>query len=69
LDFQQKLFDPLQQAVADNCHLHRFTDDNIDRIFNVQDSASSSQVFYERFLVDDMWPVSCQSCGVIQRKA
>jgi SAM-dependent methyltransferase len=70
LDLQQQVLDPLQQTVADNCHLHRFTEDNIARVFDVEgDRAMSSRVFNERFIVDNMWPVSCQSCGVIQRKA
>jgi ubiquinone/menaquinone biosynthesis C-methylase UbiE len=69
LNFQQELLDPLQQIVADNCHLHRSTDDNIARTFDIQEGESvvSSRLFHERFLVDSMWPVSCQCCGVIQR--
>jgi ubiquinone/menaquinone biosynthesis C-methylase UbiE len=63
LDFQQQLFDPLQQVVADNCHLHRYTDRVIDDIFG-QDCITIAK---ERFLVDGMWPVSCQTCGVVQR--
>jgi len=66
LDWQQKLLDPLQQAVADNCHLHRFTDDNIATKFGIE-SNTSAKLFSERFLVKDMWPVSCQCCGVVQR--
>jgi ubiquinone/menaquinone biosynthesis C-methylase UbiE len=70
LDLQQQVLDPLQQTVADNCHLHRFTEDNIAKVFDVEgDRAMSSRLFNERFIVDNMWPVSCQSCGVIQRKA
>lgn len=64
LDFQQQLLDPLQQAVADNCHLHRYTDSTIATVF---DANGSKTINSERFLVDGMWPVSCQSCGVIQR--
>lgn len=72
LNLQQELLDPLQQIVADNCHLHRFTDENVARAFGItQDEGESGffsrRVFHERFLVDDMWPVSCQCCGVIQR--
>jgi SAM-dependent methyltransferase len=63
LELQQKLFDPLQQAVADNCHLHRYTDSAILEVFG----AESKLVTSERFLVGNMWPVSCQACGVIQR--
>jgi ubiquinone/menaquinone biosynthesis C-methylase UbiE len=64
LEIQQKVFDPLQQAVADNCHLHRYTDSNIMEVFGRE---GSSVLRSERFMVDGMWPVSCQSCGVIQR--
>lgn len=69
LELQQKAFDPLQQVLADNCHLHRFTDGNIANIFDVNDAATgtSSLISQERFLVDGMWPVSCQVCGIIQR--
>jgi SAM-dependent methyltransferase len=72
LDWQQKLLDPFQQAVAENCHLHRFTDDTVSNIFGIDDtqgSASATRLFSERFLVKDMWPVSCQCCGVVQRIA
>jgi len=64
LEFQQLAFDGLQQKVAGNCHLHRFTEENISSIFGVSDG--SSTIANERFLVDDMWPVSCQTCGVIK---
>ena len=73
LELQQNVFDPLQQRVADNCHLHRFTDDSISTIFGIMDNGSktarSTSVFSERYLVEDMWPVSCQCRGVIQRMA
>jgi ubiquinone/menaquinone biosynthesis C-methylase UbiE len=58
---QQQLLDPLQQAVADNCHLHRYTARAIREAF-----PSARVLTEERFFVDDMWPVSCQCCGVIQ---
>ena len=61
LEVQQKLFDPLQQAVAHNCHLHRYTDDNILDIF----SSTRSDGKVDRFFVEDMWPVSCQVRGVV----
>lgn len=68
LELQQRAFDPLQQAVADNCHLHRSTDANVAKIFQVGDSNSHTvQIFKERFIVDGMWPVSCQACGVVQK--
>lgn len=64
LEWQQRTLDPLQQLVAHNCHLHRETDAAVMDIFAVPEM--SSQVLYrERFFVDDMWPVSCQCCGVI----
>lgn len=71
LALQQEVFDPLQQVVADNCHLHRFTDANVAKIFGVQDSINShsSLIFQERYLVDGMWPVSCQACGIVQISA
>jgi len=65
LEFQQKAFDGLQQIVADNCHLRRFTEDNIYNVFGVSDGTSRI-ISKERFLVDDMWPVSCQTSGVIK---
>lgn len=68
LEWQQETFDPLQQLVADNCHLHRYTDENIASTFGVDSiKPDSVRLQHERFLVDDMWPVSCQTCGVIQR--
>lgn len=67
LELQQELFDPIQQLVADNCHLHRYTETMIAQVFDIDDGISSKKLFGERFLVEDMWPVSCQSSGVIQR--
>jgi SAM-dependent methyltransferase len=61
LEFQQQLLDPLQQAVADNCHLHRYA---ISEVFGL--NTRSKTLSSERFIVHGMWPVSCQSCGVIQ---
>ena len=63
LELQQKLFDPLQQAVAHNCHLHRYTDDIILDMF----SSTRTDAMVSRFFVEDMWPVSCQVRGVVQR--
>jgi SAM-dependent methyltransferase len=68
LNWQQQTLDPLQQLLADNCHLHRNTQATIDRIFGV-DQHQAVRLYQERFLVDDMWPVSCQCSGVIQRTA
>jgi ubiquinone/menaquinone biosynthesis C-methylase UbiE len=67
LEWQQTVLDPLQQALADNCHLHRYTEDAISSTFDVPNSAQ--RISEERFFVNDMWPVSCQCCGVIQREA
>jgi hypothetical protein len=61
---QQVLLDPLQQKLADNCHLHRNTAGTIRQVFG-------SDAFYlseENFVVPEMWPVSQQSCGVLQVK-
>ena len=60
LEAEQRLLDPLQQVLAENCHLHRFTEDSIRSTFQ-----GSSSLLEERFIVDSMWPVSCQSCGVL----
>jgi SAM-dependent methyltransferase len=70
LEAQQKILDPLQQAVAHNCHLHRYTEQAIDTTFGLQAGEtqnSSERLQHERFIVDSMWPVSCQCCGVVQR--
>lgn len=64
LEWQQVKLDPLQQAVAHNCHLHRYTEQTIDSVFT-----GATRISQERFLVDTMWPVSCQACGVIQRNS
>ena len=69
LEWQQQVLDPVQQALADNCHLHRYTDDKIAEIFQAGTStlAASRFLSQEHFLVDDMWPVSYQASGVVQR--
>jgi hypothetical protein len=69
LEWQQAFLDPLQQKLADNCHLHRYTDDTIAKIFRQTDSGLGVHLQHERFLVDDMWPASCQCSGVIQLRA
>jgi len=64
LEWQQRTLDPLQRLVAHNCHLHRETEAAVRDVFAAP--GMSSRVLYgERFFVDDMWPVSCQCCGVI----
>ncbi len=76
LEWQQQALDPLQQFFAENCHLHRYTEQVIYDVFDVNVSPRSNGALpkarslqHERFLVDDMWPVSCQTCGAIQRIA
>ena len=66
LEWQQQLLDPLQQALVDNCHLHRYTEGTITSVFGV-DQQRAKVIAEERFLVDSMWPVTCQACGVLQR--
>jgi SAM-dependent methyltransferase len=69
LEMQQKWLAPIQQKLADNCHLHRYTEDTIRNVFQTDIEKGSRLVQHERFYVDNMWPVSCQCCGVIQRIA
>jgi SAM-dependent methyltransferase len=64
LEWQQVLLDPLQQRLANNCHLHRHTEASIA---SVLDEKRTRIVSRERFFVNNMWPVSCQCSGVIQR--
>lgn len=67
LEWQQRTLDPLQQAVAHNCHLHRRTDDIISKVFGLDTSLGSACLLEsERFLCEEMWPVSMQSCGVVK---
>lgn len=66
LDWQQQTLDPLQQALAHNCHLHRQTENTIARIFGMEQN-EAIRLEHERFLVNDMWPVTCQCSGVIRR--
>ena len=66
LAWQQTVLDPLQQRLADNCHLHRSTENTIGSVFGVE-RGTARVLQHERFYVDAMWPVSCQSCGVVQR--
>ncbi len=69
LDWQQQAFDPLQQILAHNCHLHRNTDSLIREVFMSPSTDGGGEVLLnERFQVKEMWPVSCQSRGVIQMK-
>ena len=66
LEWQQTTLDPLQQALADNCHLHRYSEQTIDSVFGIA-QGNAKLITEERFFVDSMWPVSCQACGVVQR--
>jgi ubiquinone/menaquinone biosynthesis C-methylase UbiE len=66
LALQQEWLDPLQQRLADNCHLHRTTVQSVEEVFQ---SCSYRYLAKESFYVDAMWPVSCQACGVIQLTA
>lgn len=87
LKYQQIILDPLQQLVADNCHLHRSTTQTVASVFGVAlpdyaatvtrdggdppilSSPSMARFIQnERFIVDKMWPVSCQTNGVIQKQ-
>jgi len=64
LEWEQLLFDPAQQLVAHNYHLHRSTEDLIWKEFGLE--VNDTQILQkERFFVKDMWPVSCQTCGVV----
>eukprot|EP00525_Craspedostauros_australis_P002292 CAMPEP_0198129626 /NCGR_PEP_ID=MMETSP1442-20131203/52169_1 /TAXON_ID= /ORGANISM="Craspedostauros australis, Strain CCMP3328" /LENGTH=320 /DNA_ID=CAMNT_0043790057 /DNA_START=131 /DNA_END=1090 /DNA_ORIENTATION=+ len=48
---QQQVFDPLQQIVADNCHLRRETDRTVAEVFG----NATRWLAQERFVVDGMW--------------
>lgn len=63
LAFQQQLLDPLQNVLADNCHLHRDTVATVDAVFG---KSATKILQQETFYVRDMWPVSCQACGVLE---
>ena len=68
LEWQQWTLDPLQQVLAHNCHLHRNTDSFIEGFFLGDDNKKVNSMILqrERFQISDMWPVSCQSRGVVQ---
>ena len=63
LERQQVWLDPWQQKVADNCHLHRYTQDTFQTYLT-----DCELLQQERFVVDAMWPVSMQACGVYQKQ-
>jgi len=64
---EQIFFDPTQQILAHNCHLHRNTANVILHEFMLNDRESII-VENERFFVNNMWPISCQTCGVIVKR-
>jgi SAM-dependent methyltransferase len=68
LSYEQQLFDPLQQLLADHCHLHRNTESTMDMVLSIDHTTPLKYhtLHRERFYIDQMWPVSCQACGVIQ---
>lgn len=69
LSMEQQIFDPIQQLLVDNCHLHRPTEAYIDMVLSgdeQHDTPKYRTLYRERFYIDEMWPVSCQTCGVIQ---
>ena len=68
LEYQQRLLDPVQQVLADNCHLHRYTQESITNEF-LKERSGTTQIAMERYTVGAMWPVSCQACGVIQKQS
>ena len=63
LEQQQLWLDPWQQRVAANCHLHRYTQQTLQ-----QELTNAQLLTQERFLVNAMWPVSMQACGVFQKQ-
>ena len=70
LALEQQLLDPVQQILADHCHLHRDTETTMDMVLADPHPTAPLQkydtLYRERFYIDQMWPVSCQACGVIQ---
>lgn len=65
LEATQLALDPLQQAVAGNCHLHRETDALIAR--SVSQGLFDRVEFSERYIVPRMWPIAQQVVGVVVR--
>eukprot|EP00929_Paragymnodinium_shiwhaense_P017160 TRINITY_DN12614_c1_g1_i2.p1 TRINITY_DN12614_c1_g1~~TRINITY_DN12614_c1_g1_i2.p1 ORF type:complete len:328 (+),score=43.29 TRINITY_DN12614_c1_g1_i2:41-985(+) len=70
LEGQQLLMDPLQQAVAGNCHLHRDTDALIGRSTKGQGASGGAAALFdhvegdERYQIWRMWPITQQAAGV-----
>jgi len=91
LRVQQQVLNPLQNLLADQCNLNRYTEATIRDVFGIHDDTTTTTttmtmmeepntalapaqpinrakiITGERFLVPEMWPISCQACGVIQR--
>jgi|UPI000581A372 SAM-dependent methyltransferase len=70
LELQQTTLDPLQQRLAENCHLHRYTEDALLTGFGIRTATLETEALVleqSRFMVDNMWPVSCQCSGVLQK--
>lgn len=58
----QRVLDPVQQALAHNCHLRRRTDALIVRAFG-----GGRVLRRQRMLTGGMWPVSQQVAGVVEK--
>lgn len=66
LETSQLLLDPVQQAVAGRCHLHRSTDALVAQ--SVQAGLFERvEAPVERYIVPRMWPISQQASGVVVR--
>lgn len=71
LEQQQLFMDPLQQAIAGNCHLHRATDalvhDSVRGATAGQEALFSQEEAAERYQVWQMWPIAQQAAGVVTK--
>ena len=64
---QQRVLDPLQQRLANNCHLHRPIDRALLGATKKSGGPFKEVLEFEEYLDDDMWPVSKQVAGVLVR--
>ena len=64
LGLSQRLLDPLQIVVAHGCHLRRQSDELIIERF---EQAGGRVLRAQRMVNDDMWPVSQQAAGVVEK--
>jgi len=64
LALSQRLLEPLQVAVAHNCHLTRPSDELVRQAF---EGGGGRVVRMERMLIENMWPVSQQAAGVVEK--